>query len=120
MNHRQLLLVITLLGSILVAPSTFSGIDGDGVPDGDDNCRSVSNPDQADSDGDGEGDACDACPTFATPGAAEVLLSGGERVDDYRGTADGRYVLYLSNDTGVDRLYRASTDRTGVGRAGVR
>lgn len=33
--------------------------DGDGVPDGEDNCPSVANPNQADSDRDGRGDACD-------------------------------------------------------------
>ncbi len=33
--------------------------DNDGVSDCDDNCPSVSNPDQADSDGDGVGNACD-------------------------------------------------------------
>jgi hypothetical protein len=33
--------------------------DGDGVPDDDDNCPEVSNPDQTDTDLDGAGDACD-------------------------------------------------------------
>ena len=33
--------------------------DGDGVPDEEDNCPDVFNPDQADLDGDGIGDACD-------------------------------------------------------------
>jgi len=33
--------------------------DGDGVPDGDDNCPTVSNLDQTDSDGDGVGDECE-------------------------------------------------------------
>ena len=33
--------------------------DGDGVPDGDDNCPTTPNQDQVDSDGDGAGDACD-------------------------------------------------------------
>jgi hypothetical protein len=36
--------------------------DRDGVRDGHDNCRTVSNSTQADSDGDGPGDACDVCP----------------------------------------------------------
>jgi hypothetical protein len=33
--------------------------DGDGVPDGTDNCPMAPNPGQEDGDGDGEGDACD-------------------------------------------------------------
>jgi gliding motility-associated-like protein len=33
--------------------------DGDGIPDGMDNCPTMSNPDQDDFDGDGMGDACD-------------------------------------------------------------
>jgi len=33
--------------------------DGDGVPDGTDNCPNVANPDQADTDGDGTGNACE-------------------------------------------------------------
>lgn len=40
--------------------------DGDGRCDDEDNCPSVSNPDQSDADGDGEGDACDACPLSST------------------------------------------------------
>jgi len=36
--------------------------DGDGVPDAQDNCPFIPNPDQADSDWDHLGDACEACP----------------------------------------------------------
>lgn len=34
--------------------------DGDGIPDSQDNCPNVANPDQADSDNNGVGDACEA------------------------------------------------------------
>jgi CSLREA domain-containing protein len=36
--------------------------DGDGVPNGTDNCPALANPGQADTDGDGTGDACDPTP----------------------------------------------------------
>lgn len=44
--------------------------DNDGVPDLQDNCPGVTNPDQLDSDEDGIGDACDACPEAPNPGGA--------------------------------------------------
>ena len=34
-------------------------VDADGLPDGEDNCPDVANPDQADADKDGKGDLCD-------------------------------------------------------------
>lgn len=37
-------------------------LDGDGVPNAEDNCFDVSNADQANMDGDGLGDVCDPCP----------------------------------------------------------
>lgn len=40
--------------------------DGDGIPDGCDNCPNTPNPDQSDIDSDGIGDVCDACPNEAT------------------------------------------------------
>lgn len=36
--------------------------DGDGIPDKDDNCPGIRNPDQKDSDNDGVGDACEDAP----------------------------------------------------------
>jgi hypothetical protein len=41
--------------------------DGDGVPDGVDNCPSVANPDQSDADGDGLGDDCVAPDVLLHP-----------------------------------------------------
>jgi hypothetical protein len=41
--------------------------DGDGIPDSEDNCPYVPNPDQKDSDGDGIGDACDDTPEPPEP-----------------------------------------------------
>lgn len=49
------------LGAQVECGSTIApDVDGDGVPDVDDNCRVVANPEQADADADGVGDACDA------------------------------------------------------------
>jgi hypothetical protein len=45
--------------------------DGDGIPDTEDNCPTVSNPNQEDADGDGQGDACDNCPAIANPDQAD-------------------------------------------------
>lgn len=53
--------------------------DGDGVPDGRDNCLTTPNPDQSDADGDGVGDACDNCPTTAN---ADQLDTDGNGVGD--------------------------------------
>jgi len=52
-----------VLGEFTLA--LLGDIDGDGAPDGGDNCPGVANPGQADVDRDGVGDACDNCPTVA-------------------------------------------------------
>jgi hypothetical protein len=51
----SLLLVVTLAW----AAKPVKDADNDGVPDADDNCPAIANPNQEDSDGDGVGDACE-------------------------------------------------------------
>jgi imidazolonepropionase-like amidohydrolase len=47
-------------------------LDGDGVPNIQDNCPGDANPDQANADGDLRGDVCDDCPQEADPCASSV------------------------------------------------
>ena len=50
-----------------VAPAAFAqDADGDGFPDGSDNCPLVANADQADCDNDGVGNACESSQTLST------------------------------------------------------
>jgi len=68
--------------------------DGDGIPDGKDNCPFVPNRDQKDTDGDGVGDACDNCPTIANPDQKDTDGDGiGDACDpdiDGDGIANGQ------------------------------
>jgi cysteine-rich repeat protein len=54
-------------GETLQALAFVPDDDGDGIPDGLDNCPGVANPGQEDADHDGIGDACDRCPNRADP-----------------------------------------------------
>jgi hypothetical protein len=91
--------------------------DGDGVPDGPDNCVAVPNPDQADSDGDGIGDACDNCPDLPNPDQADSDGDGigdaCEPVDtDGDGVPDGP-----DNCVAVPNPDQADSDFDGLGDA---
>jgi hypothetical protein len=55
-------------------------VDGDGHADADDNCPSLSNPDQHDEDGDGPGDRCDPCPHL--PAMDPAADADGDGVGD--------------------------------------
>ncbi len=52
---------------VVTPPGGGMDFDGDGWPNGVDNCPTTYNPDQRDSDGDGVGDACDNCDCVANP-----------------------------------------------------
>lgn len=65
---------------------TLPDEDGDGVADGEDNCRSVYNPDQNDTDGDGFGDLCD-------------YVCGDANGDNKPNVADASYIInYVFHD----------------------
>ena len=62
--------------------------DGDGVPDAEDNCPTVANPDQQDSNLDGIGDACQETTTLETTAFLQANLdgtTGGEATDPAAG-----------------------------------
>ena len=49
--------------AVVICPVDIPDQDEDGIPDDQDNCPTIYNPDQTNSDGDSHGDACDNCPT---------------------------------------------------------
>lgn len=84
--------------------SSFIDSDGDGVPDGEDNCPATVNPNQEDADGDGVGDACDNCPQTANP---------EQRDTDGDGTGDvcELAVCDVDTDGDVDKVDTAAISR---------
>jgi len=64
---------------ILTAEVIGVDTDGDGIPDSQDNCPTVANPDQADTDDDGVGDLCDNCLAVSNPEQADT---DGDAVGD--------------------------------------
>ena len=73
------ILGLTLLLSL--SSLALAGADGDGVPDGTDNCPNVANADQVDSDGDGTGDACDLFPLDETETVDSDFDGIGDNID---------------------------------------
>lgn len=62
-------------------------IDGDGVPDIDDNCMGEYNPDQADMDGDGTGNVCDYLARWQLDEGSGTVA--GDATGGYNGTLGG-------------------------------
>jgi hypothetical protein len=90
--------------NLTVTGPTIVDTDGDGVPDDEDNCPSVSNADQADADSDGLGNACDAnsyAPAVATEAAdangneGSTLTTSGSFSDQ-----DGNNTLTITKVSG--------------------
>ncbi len=82
-------------------PSSPTDGDGDGRPDGGDNCATVANPDQADGDGDGTGDACDTSDpgggsgTPATCAGKPATITGSDAEEIIRGTTASDVIVAL-------------------------
>lgn len=105
--------------------------DADLVPDGSDNCPSVSNPDQADADFDGVGDLCegldndgdgiadgvDNCPTVSNADQADADQDGvGDLCEDLDSDEDG-VVDGEDNCRSVANADQADEDGDGEGDA---
>jgi hypothetical protein len=63
--------------------------DQDGVSSSQDNCPTVSNPNQSDADSDGFGDVCDNCPFVANPSQSDADGDGVGNACDCNADIDG-------------------------------
>ena len=87
--------------------------DGDGVPDWQDNCPDIANPDQADTDADDIADACDNCPEEYNPNQEDADGDGvGDPCDNCPGTANPDQAD-RDND-GIGDVCDADQDNDGV------
>jgi hypothetical protein len=81
-------------------------IDGDGICDSDDNCPTVSNPDQKDTDKDGIGDVCDNCPTDFNPDQKDIDGDGlGEFCDSCPKSNIEQLIIIGDCNTGVNNQF---------------
>ncbi len=83
--------------------------DGDGIPDSQDNCPTVKNPDQTDTNGNGVGDACDTPPL---DNDHDGIPDSTDSDDDNDGVPDAR-----DNCPLVANPDQADDDRDGIGNA---
>lgn len=103
-------------GEVGSTPATLTvrgDADRDGVPDDEDNCPRVANPDQRDRDDDGVGDACDGCPADSDKTEPGVCGCGVPDAD-----ADGDGVPdCVDNCPAKPNADQLDTDDDGIGDA---
>ena len=80
---------------------TYTDVDGDGIPNWQDNCPELYNPSQADADMDGLGDDCDNCPNTAN---SDQVDRDGDGVGDL-----------CDNCPGLANLDQADFDQDDIG-----
>ncbi|MBW2123180.1 MAG: thrombospondin type 3 repeat-containing protein [Deltaproteobacteria bacterium] len=116
--------------AVTVEEEEPADLDGDGVPDDQDNCPDTANPDQEDRDGDGVGDVCDYEMTLAStlgddpkPSLLDQDIFGfegtkGERVSitlerDPSGSDTGRRATLVLLDK-IHRVFLFEIDRSAL------
>jgi hypothetical protein len=93
-------LILALIGACLViaaGAASAQGPDGDkdGIPDAEDNCAQVFNPDQIDSDGDKLGNTCDSTPGV-DPAESDLVVY----LKDQKGNAVGNACFQFTASLG--------------------
>jgi hypothetical protein len=116
--RRVPLLVFAALALALVSGAAGAGPDRDldGLPDDEDNCAAIFNPDQADDDEDAAGNTCDPTPGI-DPDESKIVLY----LRDQRGrpTPGGCFEATIAESGGGEETRAACDDATDPGWAEV-
>jgi len=89
------------------APGAEDGdVDGDGVPNAEDDCFEIPDPEQLDTDGDGRGDVCDPCPLAPRAMATAMASATTMTAHPTTRTAPASPVRALSRSRGASTTAR--------------
>jgi hypothetical protein len=98
--------------------SVLAGVDsdGDGVPDGSDNCPTIANPTQSDCDNDGIGDACEPGEDYNLNGTPDYCECIADLYVDgvVNGVDLGALLAYWGPATSSTASQRADLNRDGA------